>query len=502
MLAPLEDYIFLSDPDGVKIFLVERTGEIFEQSLYAEPAYRRRTQKQRAVFNWRNELSGPCRWQWRKGFLPVLEIVSQEHLLELTVFEEHLLIRKDQQQFIAFPLCSNGSELFGKALEKIEKKWEDFFRISAVPPQLPGHDPNAWKSCFVQALSVFRYRHPRYGVGCYNYSIHDGFPPTVISMTDALLECGHTQKAFEILDYFLERFITPEGLIDYYGPSLAEYGMILDLCGRLTNLPEAAELLLKHRRTLEKMGHYLIALRNPWRNGSGNMEMRLLKGSPEADTRNENLIWPHNNAWILNGFRALSRIARQLGCREWAAETAAEAEDLQEQLRQTLDRYKTVDGVVPYVIRDNFELKKFQSSMETTYANYRYYPELLASGILSREEALKIIEARETMQGELEGMTFFNYKVCLPDDPVAPDYACDNWPILCYGRALAQLGEKDRLLKVIEGHYRYHQTRDTFTAYEIVDADLPLRRAVTDWCVPVQLAYPGLLMAYRKMKEY
>ena len=502
MLAPLEDYIFLSDPDGVKIFLVERTGEIFEQSLYAEPAYRRRTQKQRAVFNWRNELSGPCRWQWRKGFLPVLEIVSQEHLLELTVFEEHLLIRKDQQQFIAFPLCSNGSELFGKALEKIEKKWEDFFRISAVPPQLPGHDPNAWKSCFVQALSVFRYRHPRYGVGCYNYSIHDGFPPTVISMTDALLECGHTQKAFEILDYFLERFITPEGLIDYYGPSLAEYGMILDLCGRLTNLPEAAELLLKHRRTLEKMGHYLIALRNPWRNGSGNMEMRLLKGSPEADTRNENLIWPHNNAWILNGFRALSRIARQLGCREWAAETAAEAEDLQEQLRQTLDRYKTVDGVVPYVIRDNFELKKFQSSMETTYANYRYYPELLASGILSREEALKIIEARETMQGELEGMTFFNYKVCLADDPIAPDYACDNWPILWYGRALAQLGEKDRLLKVIEGHYRYHQTRDTFTAYEIVDADLPLRRAVTDWCVPVQLAYPGLLMAYRKMKEY
>ena len=30
MLAPLEDYVFLTDPDGVKIFLVERTGEIFE----------------------------------------------------------------------------------------------------------------------------------------------------------------------------------------------------------------------------------------------------------------------------------------------------------------------------------------------------------------------------------------------------------------------------------------------------------------------------------------
>ena len=97
-------------------------------------------------------------------------------------------------------------------------------------------------------------------------------------------------------------------------------------------------------------------------------------------------------------------------------------------------------------------------------------------------------------------MTYFNYRSCLPDDPAAPEWACDNWPILCYGRTLAQLGEKERLLKVIEGHYRYHQTQDTFTAYEIVDADLPLRRAVTDWCVPAQLAYPGLLTAYGKIR--
>ena len=499
MLAPLEDYVFLTDPDGVEIFLVERNGEIRKQTFFARPAYQRRNEELPAVFNWRHVIPGRYRWQWRKGFLPVLEISSENALLEVTVFEGHLLVRKNREEVLSFP-GGNGSELFGKAIENAEKKWEAFFRSSPVPPLLPGHDPAAWKSCFVQALSAFRFRHPRYGVGCYNYSIHDGFPPAVISMTEALREFGHTQKALEILDYFLERFITPEGVIDYYGPSLAEYGMILDLCGTLTDSPEGMELLLKHRRTLEKTGHYLIALRNPWRNGSGDMEMRLLSGSPEADTRNENLIWPHNNAWVLKGLTALSRIARKLGCREWAAETAAEAEDLQTQLRQTLDRYKSADGLVPYVIRSDFSLTDFQSSMETTYANYRYYPELLASNFLSRDEALKIIAAREKLHGELEGMTYFNYRSCLPDDPAAPEWACDNWPILCYGRTLAQLGEKERLLKVIEGHYRYHQTQDTFTAYEIVDADLPLRRAVTDWCVPAQLAYPGLLTAYGKIR--
>lgn len=501
MLAPLKDYVFLTDPEGVKIFLIERTGEIFEQPFYADPAFQRRTQHHSAVLNWRKELAGECRWQWRKGFLPVLEIVSQEHLLELAVFEGHLLIRKDQQQFITFPPCSNSQELFGKALENVEKKWNDFFRVSALPPQLPGHDPNAWKSCFVQALSAFRFRHPRYGVGTYNYSIHDGFPPAVISMTDALLEYGHCQKAFELMDYFLERFVTPEGSIDYYGPSLAEYGMLLVLLYSFAAFPGGKELLLKHKVLLQRMSRYLIKLRNPFRNGSNELYVRLLRGAPEADTRNENFIWLHNNAWVQKGIEAVSAIADALGCREWAFECAAEAEDLKGQLRKTIDRYKTQDGLVPYVIRENFELKSFQSSIETTYANYRYYPELLASNFLTPEENLKIIAAREELGGELEGMTLFNYRICLPDDPAAPDFACDNWPILCYGRALEQLGEMERLLKVIEGHYRYHQTQDTFTAYEIVDADVPVRRAVTDWCVPVQLAYPGLLMAYKRMKD-
>ena len=42
MLAPLEDYVFLTDPDGVEIFLVERSGEIRKQTFFARPAYQRR----------------------------------------------------------------------------------------------------------------------------------------------------------------------------------------------------------------------------------------------------------------------------------------------------------------------------------------------------------------------------------------------------------------------------------------------------------------------------
>ena len=38
----------------------------------------------------------------------------------------------------------------------------------------------------------------------------------------------------------------------------------------------------------------------------------------------------------------------------------------------------------------------------------------------------------------------------------------------------------------------------TFTAYESVEADTPERRAITDWCVPAQLIYPGLLRELEK----
>lgn len=493
MLDRLEDYVFLADLEGNGICLVERTGEVWKQPFFCPPRFQRHVEDMPRLYNWRETVQGPCRWCWKEGFLPVLEIHGENTLLELLCAKETLLLRKNGNELLSFPAIPNGAALFEETLVALRKRWDSFFRKAPAPRLWPGHSPDAWKSCLVQALSVFRGRHPRYGTGCYGYNIHDGFPPTILSACNALLEFGHPEMAFSWMDYYLERFVMADGRLDYYGPSIAEYGMLLTFCGAFAEHPGGIDWLQEHRRPLGAIAAYLMRARNPWVNGTGDMERRLIPGVPEADTRADKGIYPHNNVWAWKGLASWARSAQSLGLAETAAEAKAEAADLHAELTRAIKASLSPEGLTPYIIQSNFQLKDFQDSPENTYANYRYYPELLAAGFLDRASALKVIEARERLNGELEGMTLFNYRINLPDLPEAPEYACDNWPILCYGKALAELGQKERLARLIEGHYRYHQTLDTFTAYEIVDAAVSPRHAVTDWCVPVQLAYPCLL---------
>ena len=498
MLEKLEDYVFLADPEGSGILLVERTGEVWKQPFFCRPRFQRRTDGFPLLFDWKKAVPGPCRWHWKEGFLPVLEIRGENTLLEMLCAGEALLVRKNETEVLSFPALPESAALFGRTLDELRKKWENFFRKAPALSPWPGHAPDAWRSCLVQALSAFRGRHPRYGVGCYGYAVHDGCPPTIIAMCGALPEFGHPETAFSLMDYYLERFVTAEGRIDYYGPSVAEYGMLLTVCGGFAACPGGTDWLQEHRRTLGAMAARVIRARNPWLNGSDAPERRLIPGVPEADTRADRGIYTHNNVWAWRGLLSWARSAKMLGLREAAREAEAEAADLHSELTLAIRGCPSPGGLTPFIIRPGFRLRDFQENQENTYANYSYYPELLAGNFLDRDSALKEVEAREKYNGEMEGMTLFNYKINFPGVPEAPEYACDNWPIFCYGRALAELGERERLAKVIEGHYRYHQTTDTYTAYEIVDAESSPRHAVTDWCVPAQLAYPCLLKTYEK----
>jgi len=496
-MKELKDYVFLPDIDGNHIYLVERTGKIWKQPMFCLPCYRTRG-KVPALLDWRDDCPGPVTWQWKDGYQPVLEIRGENTLLELLTAGEYLLVRKNGQTVRSYPDHADPAGLFAGTLLAQTRKWSDFIG-SCRPPAIPeGHHPDAWKSCLVQAFGAWRFRHPRYGVGTYGYSIHDSFMPAILTMANVLLEYGHAELAFDRMDYFLERFILEDGSNDYYGPSLAEYGMLLELCERFGAQPGGPDWLNSHRKVLARIVRYLIRMRNPLINGSGDLFLRLLPGVPEADTRDIGGIYTHNNAWVWRGMLAWKNIAGLLKLPEAFCEAQAEAEDLAEQLRSAINSHLTPDGLVPYLISPDFRLGDFQETRNSVYANYRYYPELLDSGFLTREESLKLIEARETRHGELEGMTLFHYQAVCPDDRELAPYGCDNWPIFPYGRALARLGERERLIRLIDGHYKYHQTRDTFTAYESVEADTPERRAITDWCVPAQLIYPGLLRELEK----
>ena len=66
---------------------------------------------------------------------------------------------------------------------------------------------------------------------------------------------------------------------------------------------------------------------------------------------------------------------------------------------------------------------------ETSYANYRYWPELLSSGILPDDMANRLVNARLNGGGQFCGMTrFMNW--------------LDDWPLTEYLYGLWRLGKK------------------------------------------------------------
>ena len=496
-LSELEDYVFLSDRNTQTNYVVERDGRIWLSDAFPLPYFERAETK--IVLNWRDYIPGQVRWNWRKDYLPVLEILDNENLLELTADEGELLLRYNEDECFSYPGRQKiDNERFARMIEGKDAFWKSFFSSGWQPPENPLFPDAAWRACFVQAMHSFCGSHPKYGVGYYNRNYHDGFPPTIISMVNALLDYHHPDIALDYLGYYFDRFVLADGSIDYYGPALSEYGMLLDLSGKIIRLPEGRAWLENYYVAFHRIARYLYRIRNPFVYGT-DRRYRLLAGVPEADTRDAPAVYVHNNAWVWRGLISWRNIAANLGRIEDAEEAKREACDLKIMLDKAISENLMPDGLIPARLDRLDTIHSFTDSRDCAYANNRYYLELLHSGFLSRDDENKLIEARESRDGELAGMTYFHFAAAWGDLPTAP-YCCNNWPIASYGAALARLGEKARLERVIKGHLHYHLTHDTFTAYENVDAQVEgVRRAFTDWCVPAQLAYPRMLKWYVEM---
>jgi hypothetical protein len=107
-----------------------------------------------------------------------------------------------------------------------------------------------------------------------------------------------------------------------------------------------------------------------------------------------------------------------------------------------------------------------------SYTNYRYWPELLSSGLLPGTMADRLVEARLTAGGQFCGMTRF------------ADHL-DDWPLADYLSGLRALGRRDDFLLSLYGHIAYHQAEGHLTAYEQVS--FPPGRKLADYCLPCQL---------------
>ncbi|MGC9327771.1 MAG: hypothetical protein ACP5I1_09070, partial [Candidatus Hinthialibacter sp.] len=149
----------------------------------------------------------------------------------------------------------------------------------------------------------------------------------------------------------------------------------------------------------------------------------------------------------------------------------AKPDDLSDELWRAYLENKSV--VIPDDTREPFE----QNLRENTYANYRYYLEMVSSGGLPSEMAQAIARLRADRGGVLLGMTRFSGWL-------------DDWPVAEWAKYLLSVDRLSRYWMLLYAHLAHHQNRDTLTAYEQVRIDGKYRAGD---CLPSQLVAPRML---------
>lgn len=341
---------------------------------------------------------------------------------------------------------------------------------------------------------TFEADHPRYGRGEYAYAIHDGFPGTIVAVVDALLGWDLIGRAKALLGYYLEHFVRTKfgdwdrnkpGDICYYAPSISDYGQLLAAAVRLAaqvkdDPPWTDAVVFK----LDALAQRLLYL---CLNRAGN----LLAGVPEPDTREATGYYFHNSAWAGRALTDWADFveARQLSVGTDPARARTAGAALQQQTLDTINSTWPADPhdwwLAPLTDPHDKPRHLCQSQL-SSYTNYRYWPELLSSGIMPDDLANRLVNARLAGGGQFMGMSRF-------DDHL------DDWPLYDYLLGLWRLGRRDDFLFSLYGHVAYHQAQGHLTAYEQVS--FPPGSMCADYCLPCQLVAPRAAALLRRQSD-
>ena len=320
--------------------------------------------------------------------------------------------------------------------------------------------------------ATFQGDHPKYGIQEYGESYHDGFPPIIIAAVDALSAWGLNTRAIQIFRYWLATFVRADGTIAYRGTSLAELGQLLHTATLLADRAGTQAWWQDGFPALDRIAETLLALRREAEKEDG-----LLVGVPEDDEKKKVGKYFHNNAWVARGLQQWADLCDRLDkhpttaastIRGMACATAADT------LRaiQACWPQDPADWWLPPQVEPLARPQSLTGTREASYTNYRYWPELLSSGILPEQMANRIVDARLSAGGQFCGMTRFE------------DWL-DDWPLAGYLDALWRLGRKRDFALSLYGHVAYHQAAGHLTAYEQVT--LPPGKKKGAYCLPCQL---------------
>ena len=386
----------------------------------------------------------------------------------------------------------DGTEFY-RALLGIQKEWEKFF-VEGMQLQVPeARVSDSSKAAIVRTLVSEDGVHPKYGMGVYWASEHDTFPPTTILLNLCLLGWGFTGEVRARLGYYLSNFVKQDGTFGYYGPAISEYGQMLTLAARYVQVSGDTSWLRENRPALQRIADLLLAQMDASRTRypPDSPYYSLLWGSAEADTRKDKRFYFASDVWSWRGLEQIGEVLSDAGQRNNDASLGqlgknllGEAETFRGNVLAALGRALQKTVTPPFLPPAAGMEKPFERMTESkfaSYTNYRYWPEMLSSGMLTPEMRDAIITYRTSRGGEVAGTTRL-------------EDVLDDWPYANYAWGLLEAGRIEHYLLGFYGHLAFHQTPGTFSGYESVEIKgASTRNYASDYCVPAQLVEPQML---------
>lgn len=321
--------------------------------------------------------------------------------------------------------------------------------------------------------ATFQGDHPKYGIGSYGGSHVDGFPQIIIAVVDALTAWGLHQRAARLWRYWLLNMVNRDGTLSYPAACLGEYGQLLHTAALLEERAGTEGWWEEGYPVLDSMAQHILRL---WKTATeeGNT---LITGSADEDMHSMSRRYFHTNAWLAKGLQRWAELCERMS----AASSSSPA-----QIRETAETLAndTIAAVhrtwpedpndwwLPPCMEPVDRPRNLTATALASHTNYRYYPEILSSGILPTDLANRVVEARLNGGGQFCGMTRFM------------DWT-DHWTLAEYLYGLWSLGRKGDFLLSLYSHLAYQQDKDHLTTCE--QLTFPPGRPVAPYCLPCQL---------------
>ncbi len=379
----------------------------------------------------------------------------------------------------------------------------------------------------MSTATTFSGDHAHYGHFVYGEEVHDNFPPNYFWALEGCCLLGQTVWAKGIFSHLIRyvldshgKFFYRQGEDELSGASAAEYGCILFIANKYQKLLGAETWDKECWEKLIGMGNVIVDNFVPCAEFDNK---RLILMCAEADTNTRIHVYLNNNLWAVRGLENLIALLESHGkgapantfkdvLRELSqnVEALLQAHTVKDTRFGDLPPFRLGYTATPHTLsscKDTFapmtdeafrryftasysrsEGNEGQDLLENSYANYRYYPEMLSSMLLEEEQAKAIVKMRENIGGEYLAMNRFLERL-------------DEWTALHNARYLLETGNIEKYLLLLYSHTCHHGHPELMCYYEQV---APGQKWRAHDCVPSLLTTPimvGWAFAYETVEK-